>query len=541
MLDGGTLRYTGLTAATNRGFTSAGNTNSTIDVAGTGVALTMGACTIAHTPPFANNPQALTFIGGAGSSLTVGQVTATPAAFQVNLVPNLPTTFGSVTYAHTAGQFVLANRGTSTFTCGDVTGPGAAQDFFLGGPGTYTGVFSGFTGRLIIGAGGQTMRLLGLSTFPGIVEIRQGATVVEFNSIKNADGTPSALGAPTTAANGTIRAGQAGNAHRLKYTGTGDTTDRVLSLFGTTGNVTLEQAGTGLLKFTSALTSGAGSKTLILTGSTAGTGELGGAIVNNSPTFTTSVTKDGTGTWTLSGINTYTGATAVNAGTLALVGGSQTSAITVAANASLGFTAGSPTTSTAAVTFAASSSVTVTGPFGPSDYQLMTATSITGPLTLSPAIPNYSLENRSGGTELWLKYTPPASPFLAWSGGPGPNTDTNLDGLNNSAAWVVGAANVNASATGLVPTLDNTSDADFLIFNYRRLDTAAADPATTIKVQYNSNLTGWTDAVAGADIIITPSNDFHGPGIDKVEVKIRRTLAVGGRIFARLNVTVTIP
>ena len=53
-------------------------------------------------------------------------------------------------------------------------------------------------------------------------------------------------------------------------------------------------------------------------------------------------------------------------------------------------------------------------------------------------------------------------------------------------------------------------------------------------MEYGSILSGWTPAVAGADIIITPTNDIL-PGIDSVQVKIRRTLAVGGKLFARLS------
>jgi hypothetical protein len=93
----------------------------------------------------------------------------------------------------------------------------------------------------------------------------------------------------------------------------------------------------------------------------------------------------------------------------------------------------------------------------------------------------------------------------------------------------------------LAPTFDDTSDPDFFIFTYRRTDEAAADANTTIAVEYGSNLTGWTTAVAGADIVITPTDDGAGAGIDLVEVKIRRTLAVDGRLFARLSVVVATP
>ena len=140
---------------------------------------------------------------------------------------------------------------------------------------------------------------------------------------------------------GTIALGGDNNAVTLRYTGTGHSTDRVINLTGTTGSATLDMSGTGTLTFTSALTAtGAGSKTLTLTGSTAGIGVLEGAIVNNSVSNTTAVTKTGTGTWVLSGTNSYTGATAVNAGKL-FINGNQSSAtgnVSVAANATLGGT-----------------------------------------------------------------------------------------------------------------------------------------------------------------------------------------------------------
>jgi len=206
-----------------------------------------------------------------------------------------------------------------------------------------SGIISGPGGLTKEGPAGP-LQIFGANTFAGTVTVNAGSLLVtSLNSVSG--GTPaSSLGAPTTAANGTISLGANNALGTLIYSGPGETTDRVIKLAGTTGGVTINQAGTasglpttrgvsGLLKFTGNLalpgTPGADNrKTLTLThtmssktGPHVGQGEISGSIgdslLGTAGQLATSVTKDGPGTWTLSGANTYTGTTSVKAGTLA--------------------------------------------------------------------------------------------------------------------------------------------------------------------------------------------------------------------------------
>jgi len=107
----------------------------------------------------------------------------------------------------------------------------------------------------------------------------------------------------------------------MYYTGTGETSDKVINLGKTTADTTptIEIQGTGNLKFTANLTAAAATHTLNLTGSSAGTGEIAGEIPDGSGNAT-SIAKAGSGTWTLSGTNTYSGTTTISAGTLVIGG-----------------------------------------------------------------------------------------------------------------------------------------------------------------------------------------------------------------------------
>ncbi len=175
--------------------------------------------------------------------------------------------------------------------------------------------------------GPGALRLTGKNTYTGQTILESGTLIVNsLNSFSNGNAKPSSsLGVPMDVEAGEIVIGDDGKDGdcTLVYTGSGETSDRVINLAGKLSTVTLAQSGTGLLKLASPFViSGFGAnKTIALTGDTAGTGELAANLTNphdRAGKATTSLTKSGTGTWRLSGANSYTGPTLVTGGTLAL-------------------------------------------------------------------------------------------------------------------------------------------------------------------------------------------------------------------------------
>ena len=226
---------------------------------------------------------------------------------------------------------------------------------------------SGFGSILHNGTG--TTTLGGSNSFSGTTTVYLGTLVASsLNSHNN--GTPalatSSLGAPISPLAAVIGLGSGSGSGTLRYTGPGEITDRPINLRGTNG-ATLDHSGSGPLKFTSDFqASGASSKTLTLTGSTTASGEIAGAIVNNSPTNQTSLAKSGTGTWILSGNSSYTGTTSVSAGNLTVTG-------SLASPAALTVSPGATLSGNGAI----ASPVTVNGTLAPMGMQLSSSLSLT--------------------------------------------------------------------------------------------------------------------------------------------------------------------
>ncbi|MEI6675394.1 MAG: autotransporter-associated beta strand repeat-containing protein, partial [Verrucomicrobiota bacterium] len=282
---------------------------------------------------------------------------------------------------------------------------------------TYTGVLSGGAANMtLIKTGIGTQALNGANTFTGSTTIKAGT--LSINTIKNVGGAANSLGQPALA-NATINIGDLTTGATLMYTGTGDTTTRIINLAGTTGGATLDQSGaSGVLTLNGNITATvAGAKTLTLQGSTAGSGVLGGTIVDSSAGVT-ALTKAGSGQWTLNGINTYTGLTTVSGGKLTI---SSTGTINTSSGVSIGageFNYNSATALSKSVSFSGSGGVlSGTGTI----TQFVTVASNN---TLAPG--NASIGSLSFGAGLSL-----AGTYAAQLGTPG---TTSITGVADRAA-----------------------------------------------------------------------------------------------------------
>jgi hypothetical protein len=135
-----------------------------------------------------------------------------------------------------------------------------------------------------------------------------------------------------------------------------------------------------------------------------------------------------------------------------------------------------------------------------------------------------------------------ADPYATWSGGAPFDGDANNDGVKNGMAWLLGAANKDADARGLLPAPVRTNDGLKLTFNMLN---AAKRGTATLSVEHSGTLGAapdpWTTVPVpdanggptnGVTFTVTP-----GDPTNSVEAVILYSESVNGKLFGRLKAT----
>ncbi|MEO5716091.1 MAG: autotransporter-associated beta strand repeat-containing protein [Luteolibacter sp.] len=282
----------------------------------------------------------------------------------------------------------------------------------------------------------------------------------------------------------------------------------------------------GTLKLTdttawnSAITLGASNTPKVqLNNSAAGTWTLSNVISGGSAAAT--VEKTGAGTVSLTGANTYTGATTVAAGTLAVNGSALPNA------GKLVITGGkvAPT----------GTEVVDTLYFG----AVQQASGTWGSSTAVPT-PAHIDDTHFSGTGVVSVTTGAAGGYTTWAATNAPtgtpSDDYDGDGVGNGVEFVLGGLASTNDLTKLpAPTIVGSN----LLFTFVRDDAAAASPGTTVQIEVGTTLAAWPDvytvgvdtASSTAGVTVTDNGTT-----DTVTLTIPR--APDAAKFARLKVKV---
>jgi hypothetical protein len=142
------------------------------------------------------------------------------------------------------------------------------------------------------------------------------------------------------------------------------------------------------------------------------------------------------------------------------------------------------------------------------------------------------------GNDLRINITS-TTPYSTWAGTAPFAGDANRDGVSNGLAFLLGAANPNANAVGLLPVV--TRSADGLTLRFSMLNAATAG-STELNVQHSSDLgvrdpweTETIPAVSGISGGITFVITTASPTRNTVQATISSSQANQGKLFGRLH------
>ncbi len=457
---------------TGSGGTAAG-TGNTLTVSSGGVLSNLNWLMVGNSTAAANNNTALVSGGGlleinTGIVAGTGTATGNTVTVQTGGVLQFKTATPTITIA--AGSSITMNSGTLSYK-----GVSSTSTNLLNGNAAASGA------GIFTWTGGNTFRL-DSSTETG------GSNYTFANNLSAKNYTALELYGTSTMARAITLDGSHGGSLLLN-----GSTATIAGGVALTGTVTITANGT------------ASSLTGIISG--------GGAL-----------TKIGTGALSLNSVNTYSGNTVVNAGTL-----------TLADNAGLKFVV----TNTSNTNITGSGVVTLNGDFT-IDTSAVTLISGTWPLvnvatqTFGTTFTvtggwseNSNVWTKTTGTQIWsfseangvLTLASTLTGFDAWANDPaqgltpgvndGPLDDPDFDGLTNLAEFTLGGAPMVASRS-IQPTLKKTGGN--MVFEYARHDQSLS-PATTQVVEYSNDLVTWTavtiPTTTSGNVTITPGSPSH--------------------------------
>jgi autotransporter-associated beta strand protein len=294
--------------------------------------------------------------------------------------------------------------------------------------------------------------------------------------------------------------------------------------------------------------------------------DLSSYTLTTAPNVSGGLTKNGLGTLTLGGVNTYTGNTSVTAGTLTLADNAQlkfgigaTSGVNnqISGEATV-VLAGDFNIDTSLVdasalttgTWVLENVSTLTGAYE-GTFQVVSGTTpweVTGDVwTKTVDTKTYTFDEATGT----LTLSSASWTYADWAilkGIPGApaDGDSDDDGLANAVEMVVGGHPQNTIDTGLLPTLALVTDpagvpaGNYLEFTYRRTHESVS-ASVTAACEYDTDLVPlWTTAVDGVDGVKVledvPYESYSAVvPTDRVRVYVPRT---GGKLFGRMRVTV---
>ncbi len=324
VMDGGTLQYTGATAATDRNFNITNAKTATFDIT-TNTLILAGTST--------GNTGALNKIGNgtlvlSGANTYSGGTTITAGTLRLDNATALGSS-GSITFS--GGTLQYSPASTTDYSARFAT---AGQQYKVD---TNSQTVAWGTGVASTGTSSLTKLGAGTLNISATANAWTGATTISGGTLQvsggagafAAIGSNSSIGKGDATSNATNAASLVLNGGTLQFTGAAAATTNRLFTIGT-GGATLDASGITLGTFVIgsaggpiAFSSSTAPAALTLTGS--GTGATGAAtmsaVLGDSGTGAniTSLTKSGTGTWTLNAADTYTGTTTIN-GTNAISG-----------------------------------------------------------------------------------------------------------------------------------------------------------------------------------------------------------------------------